>query len=92
MIASGTSLVSVYASSMLMSEQNITSEIRALTLCKNSRSRPSLMKRYVLKKPLVHDLGARNVSCAVPTTRCSSLFFVVNGTMAIENAASLLSR
>ena len=63
-----------------------------LTLWSSLRSRPSFTKRYVRKKPLVHDRGARKVSWAVPTTRCNSLFFAENGTTAMENAASLLSK
>lgn len=36
--------------------------------------------------------GAKKVSLAVPTTNSNSLSFAVNGTSAMEKAASLLSR
>ena len=54
--------------------------------------RPSSVILYVRKYPLAHDLGDRNVSAAVPTTRCNSLSRALNGTIATENAASLPSR
>jgi len=40
----------------------------------------------------VHALGARDVSLAVPTTKCNAWPFAAKGTRAIEKAASLLSR
>ncbi len=40
--------------------------------------------------PDEQDLGAKNVSLAVPTTRCSSLFRSLNGNTANENAASFV--
>ena len=61
------------------------------TLCKSSNPRPSSVNVYVLKNPDVHDRGDKNVSCAVPTTKCSSLLRAANDTTAIEKAASLLS-
>lgn len=39
----------------------------------------------------MHERGAKNVSCAVPTTRCNSFPRAAKGTIARENAASLLS-
>ena len=60
-------------------------------LCNSSNPVPSFVKLYVRRNPLVHDLGDRSVSWAVPTTRWGSPPFAENGTTAIENAASLLS-
>lgn len=61
-----------------------------VTSCRNSNSLPSSLILYVRRTPVVHDLGARNVSRAVPTIRCRSPPRSANGTTATENAASLL--
>lgn len=62
-----------------------------LTLCTSSNCLPSSRNLYTLKNPVEHVLGDNFVSAAVPTTRCNSLPFALNGTTARENADSLPS-
>ena len=89
MTASGTSLVSVCEKPSVVDSRKATEHS---TLCNSSKFVPSSVNRYVRIHPVVHDRGAMNVSCAVPTTRWSSPPFAANGTTAMEKADSFSSR